>query len=211
MAHYVAWWKRAASLHCRQRGEVAMADTKPPAESPRNHDWLVLVYRVQSEPSRLRASVWRRLKSIGAIYLQAGTAAMPWDAAGERAMRILRRDIARMSGSSILLRCEALAGEAEAVDAFNAARADEYGEITRKCEDFLQQLEREKVAEHYTFAELEENEVDLVKLQKWLAKVSARDLLGAPGRQAAEQLLHQCEEALERYADRVYFLDADVN
>ena len=32
--------------------------------------WLLLVYRVPPEPSRLRAAVWRRLKSLGAIYLQ---------------------------------------------------------------------------------------------------------------------------------------------
>ena len=56
---------------------------------------------------------------------------------------------------------ERYAGETDAINAFNAARGDEYGEIIRKCEDFLQQLEREHLAEHFTFAELEENEVDL--------------------------------------------------
>ncbi|WP_279580643.1 hypothetical protein [Fodinicola feengrottensis] len=32
--------------------------------------WLLLVYKVPSEPTRLRATVWRRLKGMGAIYLQ---------------------------------------------------------------------------------------------------------------------------------------------
>jgi len=194
-----------------QNAYVAVDTTEPPGDRARSHSWLILVYRIQSEPSRLRAGVWRRLKTLGAIYLQAGTVAMPWDAASERAMRALHKDIGRMSGSSILLRCEALAGETDAIDAFNAARSDEYGEIIRKCEDFLQQLEREHLAKHFTFAELEENEVDLVKLQKWLAKVRDRDVFGGTGRQAAEQLLHECEEALERYADRVYVVDAEVD
>jgi DNA-binding transcriptional regulator PaaX len=202
---------RQAAQAAGKDAQVAEPNTEALAQPAQSYTWLVLVYRIQSEPSRLRAAVWRRLKTLGAIYLQAGTVAMPWDAASERTMRTLHQDIRRMSGSSILLRCEALAGEAEAIDAFNAARSDEYGEIIRKCEDFLQQLEREHLAEHFTFAELEENEVDLVKLQKWLAKVRARDVFAGPGGQAAAQLLQKCEEALERYADRVYVLDAEVD
>lgn len=43
--------------------------------------WLMLVYRVPSEPTRLRAAVWRRLRSLGAIYLQnsAAVAHVPAD------------------------------------------------------------------------------------------------------------------------------------
>lgn len=190
--------------------EVLEADHELPAQSAPGHSWLILVYRLQSEPTRLRAAVWRRLKSLGAIYLQAGTVALPYDAASERAMRRLHLDIRNMPGSSILFRCEVLVGEQDAINAFKAARGEEYDEIIDKCQDFLRQIEREHVAEHFTFAELEENEVDLVKLQQWLSKIRARDVLGALGRQSAEQLVKQCEEALERYADRVYALDADV-
>ena len=39
--------------------------------------WLLLIYRVPSEPSRLRSAVWRRIKSLGAIYLQNSAAALP--------------------------------------------------------------------------------------------------------------------------------------
>jgi hypothetical protein len=171
----------------------------------------VLVYRIRSEPTRLRAAVWRRLKTLGAIYLQAGTAAMPYDAASERALRRLHMEILNMSGTSILFRCQALSGETEAIDAFNTARSDEYDEIIHKCQGFLRQIEQEHIAEHFSFAELEENEVDLVKLQKWLSKIRVRDTFGAPGRQRAEQLLAECAAALEHYADRVYTLDADAN
>jgi hypothetical protein len=116
-----------------------------------------------------------------------------------------------MSGSSILFRCETLAGEAGLIDAFNAARADEYDEVVRKCRAFVSQMEREHESGHFTFAELEENEVDLVKLQNWLSKICARDAFGAPGRETAQQLVKECEEALELYADRVYALDAEGN
>jgi hypothetical protein len=34
--------------------------------------WFVLVYKLPPEPTRLRASVWRKLKAAGAVYLQNG-------------------------------------------------------------------------------------------------------------------------------------------
>src|SRR6478672_3756928 len=108
---------------------VLGAGTAVPAERAAGQAWLVLVYHIQSEPTRLRAAVWRRLKKLGAIYLQAGTVAMPYDSASERVLRQLHLEIKHMSGSSILFQCEALAGETEAIDAFNAARSDEYDEI----------------------------------------------------------------------------------
>src|SRR5216683_1333684 len=159
--------------------------------------WLLLVYRVPSEPTRLRAAVWRRLKSMGAIYLQNSAAALPASAGAERALRKLRREILDMSGTAVLLSCAVLAGEAEVRASFQAARNDEYEEIVDKCEDFLAQVKKEYAVEHFTYAELEENEVDLVKLRNWFAKVQDRDVFGAAGRAAVEKALEACEQSLE--------------
>lgn len=172
---------------------------------------MVLIYRVPSEPTRLRATVWRRLRTLGAVYLQNSVAALPAGSAGERAMRKLRHEIIGMGGSAILMESEALVGEGDVLAAFQAARDDEYDEIVDRCRDFLAQVEKEHVAKHFTFAELEENEEDLVKLQNWFEKVRARDAFGAPGRLAAEQALGRCAEALEGYAARVYEEEADAH
>jgi len=171
--------------------------------------WLLLIYRVPSEPTRLRAAVWRRLKSLGAIYLQNSAAALPAGAATERALRKLRREILDMSGTAILLSCDVLAGESDVRSAFQAARDDEYAEIVDKCEDFLGEVRKEYVANHFTYAELEENEVDLVKLRNWFGRVRERDVFGASGREAAEEGLAACEQALEDYAARVYAEEAE--
>jgi hypothetical protein len=103
---------------------------------------LLLVYRVPSEPTRLRATVWRRLKGLGAVYLQNLAAALPGSASAERTLRKLRHDIVDMSGTAVLLRCEALVGEPDIVAAFQAARNDEYEEIIDRCQDFLVQVKR---------------------------------------------------------------------
>ena len=182
---------------------MADADRAP------DEGWLVLIYRVPSEPSRLRSAVWRRLKSLGAIYLQNSAAALPASVGNERALRKLRSQILDMTGTAALLSCRVLAGEQEVRATFQAARNDEYEEIVDKCEDFLGQVKKEYVANHFTYAELEENEVDLVKLRNWFGRVRERDVFGASGREAAEQGLASCEQALEEYAARVYAEEAE--
>lgn len=171
--------------------------------------WLLLIYRVPPEPTRLRSTVWRRIKSLGAIYLQNSVAALPASTANERALRKLRREITDMSGTAMLMSCSVLAGEAEVRASFQAARNDEYDEIVDKSEDFLRQVQKEYDDHHFTYAELEENEVDLVKLKNWFAKIIERDVFGASGRGACEQLLDQCEQSLEAYAARVYAEEAE--
>ena len=171
--------------------------------------WLVLIYRVPSEPSRLRAAVWRRLKSLGAIYLQNSAAALPAGPSAERALRKLRSQILDMQGTAVLLSCGVLAGEPEVRAAFQAARDDEYEEIVDRCEDFLAQVRKEYVADHFTYAELEENEVDLVKLRNWFARIRQRDVFGASGRPAAEKALEACQASLDDYAARVYAAEED--
>jgi hypothetical protein len=114
-----------------------------------------------------------------------------------------------MSGTAVLLSCAVLAGEQEIKAAFQAARDEEYAEIVDKCEDFLAQVRKEYVAEHFTYAELEENEVDLVKLKNWLGRVTDRDVFGASGRLATETAIAGCEVSLEEYAARVYAEEAE--
>src|ERR1700678_4717930 len=101
--------------------------------------WLLLIYRVPPEPTRLRSTVWRRIKSLGAIYLQNSVAALPPSPANERSLRKLRREIVDMSGTAILLAAGALAGEAEVRGAFVTARNEEYAEIIARGGAFPRQ------------------------------------------------------------------------
>jgi hypothetical protein len=192
----------------RVTNDQASTET-PSAGEGTGSGWLLLIYRVPPEPTRLRSTVWRRIKSLGAIYLQNSVAALPASPANERSLRRLRREILDMSGTAILLSAAALAGDAEVRAAFMAARNDEYEEIVDKCEDFLRQVQKEYDENHFTYAELEENEEDLVKLKNWFAKIVERDVFGADGRPATERALETCEQSLEAYAARVYAEEAE--
>jgi hypothetical protein len=194
-----------ASVRASPNGDPANSK----ADQPRPARWLLLVYRVPSEPSRLRATVWRRIKSLGAIYLQSSAAALPASTAAERALRKLRSEILDMAGTAVLLSCEVLAGESDIRSQFQDARDDEYEEIVDKCADFIAGIDKEYRESHFSYAELEENEVDLVKLRTWLQRIKDRDVFGASGLQQAVSSLAECEEKLEAYAAHVYAEEAE--
>lgn len=173
--------------------------------------WIVLVYRVPSEPTRLRAAVWRRLKNLGAIYLQNSVAALPADYKSERALRSLRNEIVEgMSGRALLLSSAAMVGELDLVADFNAARNEEYQEILDRCQGFYAEIEKETAIKHFTYGELEEIEEDLVKLRRWYDKVKERDSFGASRAPDVGVELDKCAAALQGYASLVYEADSDA-
>ncbi len=171
--------------------------------------WLMLMYQVPSEPSRLRTAVWRRLKALGAVYVAHSVAALPESPEAERALRALRAEVGQMGGAAQLVRAEPLIGQADFTARYNQARDEEYAEVIGRCEDFLAEIARETGAGHFSYAELEENDEDLAKLRTWLGKVEARDALGASSAEPARVALGRCEEALEGFAAQVYAADPE--
>ncbi len=98
-----------------------------------------------------------------------------------------------------------LLGDEEAVRGhFNAARNEEYTELLARCAEFHAELARERAAGKYTFAELEENEDDLTKLEAWRDKIARRDTFGAVLAREAAEVLAACRADLEGYAGAVY-------
>lgn len=167
-------------------------------------EWFVLVYKLPPEPTRYRASVWRKLKGAGAVYLQNGVAALPADPGSERVMRGVVQEIRDSEGAAWLLRGGAAVDEAGLIEAFGEARDAEYSEVMERCREFHAELKKERGAGKFNFAELEENEDELAKLEAWFGKIQTRDRFGAPLMQEAEQALASCREDLEAFASSVY-------
>jgi hypothetical protein len=168
--------------------------------------WLLLTYKVPPEPAARRIAIWRRLKGMGAIYLQNGVCLLPRTDAHLRRLKMLEKDIADAQGESVLLESVALGrGQEEKVVArFRADRDEAYVEFIDKCDDFEREVAKEIAASHYTYAELEENDVDLKKLQGWLAKIEKLDFYGGERAEEARTRLKGCEAVLDDYARRVF-------
>jgi hypothetical protein len=58
-------------------------------------------------------------------------------------------------------------------------------------------------AQHFTYNELEENDVERKKLQGWLEKIRILDFYGGLATEAGERL-KGCESLLDAYAQRVF-------
>ncbi|WP_019012660.1 Chromate resistance protein ChrB [Elioraea tepidiphila] len=168
--------------------------------------WLLLVYKVPPEPARKRVALWRRLKGLGAVYLQSGVCLLPKSDEHVRQLKMIENDVAAMNGEAVILETLALdrGQEEKVLSRFKADRDEEYREFLDKCDDFEREVAKEEAAGHYTYAELEENDVDLKKLQGWLDKIRKLDFYGAPLRPEAEQRLKACEAILDAYAQRVF-------
>jgi hypothetical protein len=168
--------------------------------------WLLLTYKVPPEPAAKRVALWRRLKGMGAVYLQNGVCLLPKTDDHVRRLKMLENDVVEAKGESVILETVALdrAQEEKVLARFKADRDEEYREFLDKCADFEAEIAKETAAEHFTYAELEENDVDLKKLQGWLEKIKKLDFYGATLRSEADQRLAACEALLDAYAQRVF-------
>jgi hypothetical protein len=168
--------------------------------------WLLLTYKVPPEPAAKRIALWRRLKGMGGIYLQNGVCLLPKTDDHMRRLKMLENDVAEMGGEAVILETAALdkAQEEKVVARFKADRDDAYRELIDKCDDFEREIAKETAAEHFTYAELEENDVDLKKLRDWLAKIGKLDFYGGALAEEAAERLQRCTVLLDAYAQRVF-------
>lgn len=168
--------------------------------------WLLLTYKVPPEPAAKRIAIWRRLKGMGAVYLQGGVCLLPKSDDHVRRLKMLENEIAEASGDCVILETIALddGQEDKVIARFKADRDDAYEEFLDKCDDFEREVAKEVTASHFTYAELEENDVDLKKLQGWLAKIKKLDFYGAARADECEQRLKGCEAVLDDYARQVF-------
>ena len=94
--------------------------------------------------------------------------------------------------------------EDKVIARFQADRDEAYRELIDKCDDFEAEIAKETAAQHFTYAELEENDVDLKKLQVWFEKIRKLDFYDAELAAEAAERLKGCERLLDAYAQRVF-------
>jgi DNA-binding transcriptional regulator PaaX len=168
--------------------------------------WLLLTYKVPAEPASKRVALWRRLKGMGAVYLQNGVCLLPKTDDHVRRLKMLENDITEMGGDAVILETVAhdRGQEEKVVARFKADRDDAYREFIDKCDDFETEIAKETTVQHFTYNELEENDVELKKLQGWLEKIKKLDFYGGGLAAEAAERLKGCESLLDGYAQRVF-------
>ncbi len=183
-----------------------MTDAMPHA-TDQDAQWLLLAYKVPSEPSSNRISIWRELKRLGAYYPQQAVCILPGRSEIREQIGEIRRRVADMDGTDTYLEIPYLPDHqhSELVDIFVALAAREYAEIIEECESkFFKEIEFERFRENYTFEEAEEIRQDLDKITRWLGDVAARDWFESSAGSEAERWVKECATLLEAFEADVY-------
>jgi hypothetical protein len=149
---------------------------------PDDRAWLLISVSTAGAPGALRVQVWRKLRSLGALYLQQSVCLLPEREETSRQVRRLLDRVRQHGGAARSLRVTFPdpAEQQQVIGEFNAARDAEYTEVLDRLPAFREELALERARGRATYAEVEESEADLGRFHSWLAKIGARDYFAAP-------------------------------
>ena len=168
-------------------------------------DWVVINYTLPREPSRVRVSLWRKLKKVGAINIQQSMWILPMTDEHYRLFSEIKDEISQNHGEAFVMKASLEEDGQKAVEErFNSARDEEYGEFLEQCEDYFKEIDKEIARENFTFAEIEENEEELDKLKQWYMIIENRDTFGASLKEKSRTALFKCAEVFEKFCNMVY-------
>ncbi|MEO8612438.1 MAG: Chromate resistance protein ChrB [Chloroflexota bacterium] len=169
-------------------------------------NWLLFLPQLPASPSTLRVTVWRRMRAAGAFGLQNGVWVLPSVPENKQFIENQMIYIREQGAGSYVFDVVSInpSVEESILAGFRVQRDEEYTEFCERCDALLAELEKETAGEKFTFAELEEAETDVHKLETWLGKITARDFVGGNQRQSALDKLERCREAYQEFAVKVY-------
>ena len=164
--------------------------------------WLILIYQLPREPSRHRVAVWRRLKALGALYLQDGAAALPEDAITREQLEWLQLRVREAGGEATLWEASpnTVAENAALVEEFRSLREAAYGELIDAADDLRQKAEM-GAGETMLLEEL-------ARIDRDFRNERRRDYFRSPLRKAADAAIREARRAVKSGAGRAVQEDA---
>jgi DNA-binding transcriptional regulator PaaX len=152
--------------------------------------WLLLVYRLPREPSRHRVTVWRKLKTLGALYLQDGVAALPEDDVTREQLEWLQLRVREAGGEATLWEGmpNTRAESKQLAETFRSSREEAYESIIAEAERIRCKAEMGGVASLLG---------ELSKLEREFRAERRRDYFGAPSRKEASEALRAARQAVK--------------
>jgi DNA-binding transcriptional regulator PaaX len=153
--------------------------------------WLILIYHLPREPSRHRVAVWRKLKALGALYLQDGAAALPDDAVTREQLEWLQLRVREAGGEATLWEAlpNTVAENRALVEEFRALREAAYRDLV----DAAGKL-RQKVTIGADGTVLLE---ELAKIERDFRTERRRDYFRSPLRKVADAAIREARRVVK--------------
>lgn len=152
--------------------------------------WLLLIHQLPAKPAYARVKIWRRLKALGAVTVKNSVYAMPGNAEAREDFAWLVQEIVELGGEAFT--CEATLvdglGDSEVQALFDAARDEDYAEISQSARELAARGGGLETVEART-----DHAAQVARLRRRLDEVMAIDFFGADGREPAKGLVSGLE------------------
>ncbi|MHC1739753.1 MAG: Chromate resistance protein ChrB [Anaerolineaceae bacterium] len=171
-----------------------------------DHKWILFCPQLPATPSSPRVMIWRRMHAAGSVGLDNGLWILPFSEKAALFIGEMKEYVLVQGGTCKTFLTNTFDKETESdIQArFLHDRAEEYYEIKEQCQDFLAEIAKETKNKNFSFAEYEENEQDLEKLENWFVRIQARDFSGGAPSVDTLECLERCRQSLQTFADEVF-------
>ena len=155
--------------------------------------WLLLIHQLPTKPAYLRVKIWRRLRGIGAVAVKSTVYALPAGAETQEDFEWLLKEIAEGGGEAMVCEARLVDGlkDAEVRAMFDAARDEDYEEITKEARALTAELDAANGQKDRA-----EPRAQVKRMRKRFTDISAIDFFGSTGRLGAGSLLTALENRL---------------
>lgn len=161
--------------------------------------FLLITFSTGMGTASLRVQVWRKLTSLGALYVHDAVCLLP---AREPLVREVDRLLARVragrgNGGVFTIDVPDPAEYKTLVGRFNNSRNTEYAEVRERVADVMDEITAAtRRGRQPSYAQVDEFTADLQRVRTLLDKITARDYFGAREHATAQTDLDQCAQAI---------------
>jgi hypothetical protein len=165
--------------------------------------WLVIMYDVPSEPSKLKVRLWREFKRMGALYPQTSLCVLPDNTENRKVLQKIDSVIDK-NGKIVKIRGKAFSedDQTKILQMIRVERDKQYDEILEECQEFIEDINHNVDKKKTAQEEVEEMEEVLDGLRRWLARVKGIDWVEKPAAaNRVAKMLVKCQDLMDRFTE----------
>jgi hypothetical protein len=168
------------------------------------NNWIVVLYDVPDNPSRLKVRMWREFKRMGGLYPQLSVCLVPDNGEGRRGVENVEKLLTNNNNKNTftVLTAKGLKSrdQGRILNMFRIDRDKRYEEILEECQEFIDEVNLNIKNKKTSQEEAEEMEEVLDGLYRWLDRVKSIDWMeNSLASARVERLLRKCRSTMDKF------------